>query len=97
MVGNAKHIAHCFVHLVQFKNRSYFNLVCVLPPPKGGKGIYDVSPPVWNLRAASLIPLIYISSLVLLPIVLSLFLSYPFLLLAYSLDLLFPKHPFSQR
>ena len=35
--------------------------------PKGGRGISDLSPLVWNLRAASLIALVYISSLVLLP------------------------------
>ena len=38
------------------------------PPLKEGRGISDVTPPVWNLRAFSLIPLFYIlSSLVLLP------------------------------
>ena len=35
--------------------------------PEGRLGISDVSPPAWNLRAFSLIPLFYISSFVLLP------------------------------
>ena len=38
--------------------------------PEGRPGIYDAPPPpppVWNLRAVSLIPLFYISSFVFLP------------------------------
>ena len=35
--------------------------------PRREAGGFMMSPPVWNLRAASLIPLFYISSLVLLP------------------------------
>ena len=45
-------------------------------PPEGSPGISDVSPLVWNLRAASLIPLFYIlSPLVFFCLVLLLFLS----------------------
>ena len=53
-------------------------------------------PPVWNLRAFSLISLFYISSFNLLPcpVALSVF---PFLLLAHSPDLFSPKPPFSER
>ena len=70
------------------------------PPPlptKGGRGISDVSPLSGILRAASLIPLLYISSLVFLYLVLSLFLSYPFLLLVHSPDLFSAKPSFSER
>ena len=62
--------------------------------PKGGRGISDTYlPPVWNLRAVSLIPLFCISSLVLLPSPVT----YPVLLLAHSADLFFTKLPFSER
>ena len=71
-------------------------LYILFPPPKGGR-IFLMSPPVWKLRAVSLSPLFYISSFVLLPSVLLLFLSYPFLLLAHSSDFFFPKPPFSKR
>ena len=55
-------------------------------------------PPVWNLRAVILIPLFYIYLLFLFfCLVLSLFLSYPFLLLANSPDFFFPKPSFSKR
>ena len=50
-------------------------------------------PPVWNLGAASLIPLY----LVLLPNPAAISVLNPFLLLAHSLDLFFPKPPFSER
>ena len=59
-------------------------------------GDSDVSPPVWNLRALSFIPLFYVSPLLFFCLVLSLFLCYPFLLLAHSPDLFFPKSPFSE-
>ena len=62
-------------------------------PPGGGRGILvRVPPPVWNLRAFSLIPLFY-SPLLLLPspIQLLLFLVILFLLLAHSPALYFPK------
>ena len=54
-----------------------------MPPP----------PPVWNLRAASLIPLVYISSLVLLPSPVS---SYVLSFSAFGpfSDLFFLKPPF---
>ena len=60
-------------------------------------GGFLMSPPVCNLRAVSLIPLFYISSLALMSIVLSLFLFDPFLLLAHCPDLVFPKPPLSER
>ena len=66
---------------------------CSVHPPKGGRQIWCL-PPVWNLRAVSLIPLFYISCLVLL---LSLYLSYPSMLLAHSPGLFSHKHPFSER
>ena len=50
-----------------------------------------VFPPVWNLGAVGLIPLFYISSVVLLPSLVALSLSYPFLLLIHSPCLFFPK------
>ena len=64
-----------------------------MAPPSG---IYDVSPPVWNLRAVSLISLFYISPLLFFCLVLLLFVSNPFLLLAHSLDFFFLKSPFSE-
>ena len=68
------------------------NSPCSLRPPNGGRAFLMSPPPVWNFRAVILIPLFYISSLVLLfCLVLSLFLSYPFLLLTHSPDLHFPK------
>ena len=63
--------------------------------PEGRLGISDVFPPVWNLRAASLI--FYISPLLFFCLVLLLFLSDPFLLLALSPDFFFPKPPFPER
>ena len=65
-------------------------------PPKGGRGVSDVCPPAWNLRAASLIPFFYISSRVLLPSPIALF-CLILLILAHSPDLLFPKSPFPER
>ena len=90
------------VHTVlscQNKERSFFNLLWVsidisLPCPRREAGDFWCLLPVWNLRAFSLILLFYISSFVFLPIILLLFLSYLFLLLAYSPDFFFPKPPF---
>ena len=59
-------------------------------PPEGRLGDLWCLPPVWTLRAVSLIPLLYyILSLLFFCLVLSLFLSYknPFLLVAHSPDL----------
>ena len=42
------------------------NIALCSAPPKGGRG-FLMSPPCLDLRAASLIPLFYISSFVLLP------------------------------
>ena len=66
---------------------TFVHIYLCLPRRKAGG--FLMSPPVWNLRAANLIPLFYISSIVILP----LFLFYPFLLLAHSpdLNLHFPK------
>ena len=52
-------------------------------------------PPVWNLRAVIVWSHFSISPILFFCLVLSLFLSYPFMLLAHSPDLLFP--PFSER
>ena len=58
-------------------------------PQKGGREIADVPPPpVWNLRAVSLIPLFYISSLVFLPSPVALSVSS---FSAHSPDLFFPE------
>ena len=65
-------------------------------PPKGGRGISDVSPlsgisglPVWS--HFSICPLLFFC------LILSLFMSYLFLLLAHFPDLFFPKPPYSER
>ena len=51
-----------------FFARFLFCLLLFFVFPKGGRGISDVPPPpVWNIRASSLIPLFSIYSLVLLP------------------------------
>ena len=63
---------------------------------KGGWGFWG-NPPVWNLRAVSLIPFFYISPHLFFCLVLSLVLFYPFLLLAYSPDPFSSKPPFSER
>ena len=65
--------------------------------PRGSQGIFWCLPPIWNLRALSLIPLFNISSFVLFCLVLLLFQSYFFLLLVHSPDFFFPKPPFSKR
>ena len=79
----------------QASNRSTESGTFRWVPPKGDRGISDSLPPVWNLRAVSLIPLFYISSLVLLPspvaLTLTLFCFCPILLTTFSLNLIFPK------
>ena len=66
---------------------------------QGGRGFLmpPPLPPVWNIRAFSLIPLFYTSSFSFFCLVLLLFLSYPFLLRAHSPDFFSPKPPFSER
>ena len=57
--------------------------------PEGRPVIYDVSPPVLNLRAVSLIPLFHISSFVLLPalsVCLTLLCFWPILLTFFPLN-----------
>ena len=66
------------------------------PPPKGGRGISDVSP----LSGISRLPVRWhfsVSPLLFFSLVLSLFLTYPLLLLAHSPNLFFPKLPCSER
>ena len=61
--------------------------------PRVGRGISDVAPTVWNLRAVGFIPLFYISSLVLLPspFAVSVLSFWPILLTYFSLNLHIPK------
>ena len=70
-----------------FRNRS----------PEGRPGISDVPPPCLKSQGCQFDTTFYISSFVLLPIILLLFVSSPFLLWARSPDLFFPKPPFSER
>ena len=64
--------------------------------PRREAGDFLCLPPVWNIRAFSLIPLFYTSSFVLLSSPVAL-LFYLFLLLAHSPDFISPKSPFSER
>ena len=65
-------------------------------PLKGGRG-FLMSPPLSGISGRSIWSYFSISPLLLFCLVLLLFLSYPFLLLAYSPDFFFPKPPFSER
>ena len=55
------------IHTIEIASTHVAPMDVSPPSPEGRPGISDVSPPVWNLRTASLIPLFCISSLVLLP------------------------------
>ena len=92
------HDARLITHRIHalFRLTLIVTLMKMFRKVKGGRRISDVSPlsaisglPVWSHLSIS--PLFFC-------LVLSLFLSlYPFLLLAYSPDLFFPKPPFSER
>ena len=77
-------LSFCYIPIEKIMRNVTFLLAC-----EGWR--FWCLPPVWNLRAVSLIPLFCISSLVL---ALSLFLSCPFLLLALFSYFFFPKSPF---
>ena len=85
----------CIILYVMFIDDRDFVLYCIVYSPEGRPGDFWCLPPVWNLGAASLIPLFYISCLVFLPspVALSVLSFSAFGPSSWSV---FPKPPFSE-